>query len=133
MSFAGRSEGLDFWVWCAALRTFFARDRAIAGFRDGDGEGGEDESLSVLEAFFSAVDGSRVIMSSLSSRDADAFIFAKDRSESSNSRGKSVGAMALLYRASWEFVVGFVQGRCALKKGWLLPYNIMTASYLMSG
>ena len=76
------------------------------GFRAG--EGGEEESLSVVEALFSAVDGSRGIMSSLSSRDLDAFIFAKDRSESSDSRGKSVGAMALLNRATWESVVDSV-------------------------
>ena len=63
-------------------------------FRDGDGEGRE-ESLSVAEALFSAVDGSRVTMSSLSSRDPDAFIFANDQSEYSNSTGKFLGAMAL--------------------------------------
>lgn len=61
------------------MRAFFARDREIVRFRDGDGEVSEEEeeSLSLAEAFFSAVNGCRGIMSSQASVYEGGFMLAK--------------------------------------------------------
>lgn len=94
-SLAGRSEGLEFWLRCAALRAFFARDREVVGLRDGDGEESEEgESLSLAEAC-SAADGCRGIMSSLASRDGGGCMLNKEKSGSSKACEVFVGAMAL--------------------------------------
>ena len=94
MSFAGRKEGLDFWVLCAAFRALFALEREVVGLRDGDGAEDEEEvSLSFAEGFW-AVDGWRGIMPSPGSRDEGASMLARDKSGSSMSLGLLIGAMA---------------------------------------
>lgn len=116
MSLAGRREGLDLWVWCAAFLAFFARDRDVVGLRDGDGDGVEDEeevdeSLSSAGAF-SVVGGCREIMSLPGSRDEYAFMLAKERSGSSNSLGLTVEAMTF-YDGSWRYLTKI---RCVEKQ-----------------
>lgn len=106
MSIAGRREGLESWVWCAALRAFFARDREVVDLRDGDRvPDEEDESLSLAEAFSSAVGGCSAIMSSLVPRDGGALMLARLKSGSSKPGDVFEAAMSLNERAA-DFVIG---------------------------
>lgn len=92
-SFAGRREGLDFWVSWAALRAFFARERDGVGLRDRDGEEEEEESLSFAEVV-SVADGCKGMMSSLASKDEGGLMLAKEESAFLESWEGYVGAMA---------------------------------------
>lgn len=84
MSLAGRREGLEFWLRCAALRALLALDREIVGLRDGDGvEDEADESSLSLAEGVSAADGGRGIMSSLGERDEGGCMLARGKSGSS--------------------------------------------------
>lgn len=93
MSLAGRREGLEDWVWWAALRAFFALEREGVGLWVGDG-GVDDESLS-SKVGCEAVDGGRGIMSSLESGGEGGFMLDKESfSGFSMSCELFIGAMA---------------------------------------
>ena len=84
MSLAGRREGLESCVRCAALRAFLALDREVVGLRHGDGvEDDEvDESLSLAEGV-AAADAWRGIMSSRGERGEGGCMLDKGKSGAS--------------------------------------------------
>ena len=94
MSFAGRREGLECWVWWLALRAFFALDREVMGLRVGDGvEVEEDESLSFAKGVSAADGRCSEIISSLAPWNEVVFMLAKAESGSSKSCGEAMAEL----------------------------------------
>ena len=112
MSFAGRREGLECWVWWAALRAFFALDRDVVGLRVGDGFAvEEDESLSSAKEVSAAGGRWSEIISLLDSGNEHGSMLAKAESGSS----KSVGEAMAQWRAIGLLEAIFTGARLVLR------------------
>ena len=89
MSFAGRREGLEDWVWWAALRAFLALEREVGVGLWWVGDGGvdiddDDESLSGFAEEGVVVGKGRGIMSSLEAGEEGGFMLAREMSSASS-------------------------------------------------